>query len=138
MLENTNYINNKDTENEKLSNINKDLLDYTNKVISNIDTVVSLFKQNNITKANLIFSQMIEGLEWIDKYINIICGDNNNIILDHKNVKEIRHDFMISLNDLLSAYKNKNYDNLADTLDKKLRKDIEYYLQILNKLNETA
>jgi len=134
--EKVNYINSKDDENEKLAFINKDIIDYTSKVINNLDSLVFLFKQNEIAKANLVFNQMIEGIEWIDKYINIVCGENNNIIIDYKNIKEIRHDFLLTLNNLLSSFKNKNYNNLADTIDKKLRKDIEYYFQILCKLNQ--
>jgi hypothetical protein len=130
-----NELINKDDNIEKLANLNKDLLAYTSKILNSIDIIADLFKNNDVKKANISFSQMVEGLEWLDKYIQIVAGEDNSILVDFKNVKELRSDFMLTVNDLLNFFKDKNYSLLANTMQNKLKKDIENFHLILKKID---
>lgn len=119
---------------EQLNNINHELLDYTKKLIETLPTVAKLFRDNKTIEANAIFTQMIEGLEWVDKYISIVGGDNKKILVDFRNVKEIRNDFMLTVSNLLNMHKNKKWLDIADVLDNKLKSDIEIFLKIIVQL----
>lgn len=119
---------------EKLNNINFELVDYVQKLINNLPGVAKLFRENQTRDANLIFSQIVEGLEWVDKYISIVAEDNKNVLVDFKNVKEIRSDFMLTVSNMMNMHKDKKWEDLADVLDNKLKVDIEIFLKILSQL----
>lgn len=120
----------------KLENINNELFEYTKKLILNMPIVSNLFRDEKISQASKVFSQIIEGLEWIDKYISIIASGDNKIIVNHKNVTEIRNDFMHTVDNLLKYYQSHKYLEVADSIDNKLTKDLETYLKILDETNK--
>ncbi len=117
-------------EENKFDDVNNELLEYTKKLLLNMPIVSALFRDGKTTEASQVFTQIIEGIEWIDKYISILASGSNKIIVNNKSVKEVRTDFMQTISSLLSDHKNKKWDDIANTIDNKLVNDLKNYLEI--------